>query len=1087
MHPPMQEPDVPVRAQLANGVELHYIERGRGQPLLLLHGGMGDCHSWAAQMQAFAQRFRVIAVSRRHSYPNRFEEPLAGHSVDRDVDDLLAFERLVHASPAHVVATSYGALVALIYALRYPDKVLSLVLAEPPLHQWACRTLEGASLFAEFLKEVWLPAGQAFARGDDHNALRILVNGMWGRAVFDSLSPDRAQAAFRNSRAMRALTLAQEPFPNPPRAAVAQLAIPMLLLSGERSSALHRCVVEEVASVVPFSNQVVIGGAGHGAPVENPDGFNAAVLDFLTGQATSGPGADLKVLPASYLNERIRNVPTDSDKARAAVFGEFPQVSNVRVWAGSQSAGRRDVHSLANWHGRFRRSLSTALGLIWHSGVRLRAVIACRRPWSSSSPLNVRNALTVKIMGRSLPGIAASAVELSFVEECLMRSRLLPNCRLAGCAAALFAIAAQVFAAPYFWSTGAFTSVGVPNPMEAPDTLTVQAGGVKTFYALTWTNKSFVSHAADPIYGGSATLNNDGLWDLQGDSATFVYNAGNQPTFVNTGTLRKSAGTLNNFGSWAFVSNAGAVDAQTGVLNFNGNAVVINSGTSFRGAGTVRMSGGATFNGGFVADNLELAGGAFTGNAAQLTGGVTGTGNVRWTGGQFRGNWQLVHGHTLTVLDGGAKQLVAADVVNNGTVLWQSANDLFGASSTLTNNGLFEVRTNSGLVYFAGNRPVLVNNGTLRAAAGATLTNLSFGLVNNGGTLDAAAGGTIVYGGDNNVFNAGTKFTGAGQNIVASNARFVDDFTAANLVLQAGIFYGGDGIAADSKAIAKGATSWTGGQLRGSWELGNGHTLTVLDGGAKQLVATDVVNNGTVLWQSTNDLFGASSTLTNNGLFEVQTNSGLIYFAGNRPVFVNNGRFVKSGGAGETSLASFGLTNNGTIDVQTGSIRLPTGFTNTGTLMGVGDFTTSVLTNAGHVAPGSSPGTLELNGDYIQTAAGSLDIDLASSSFFDMFLITGTAHLDGLLALNCWAACSFNVGDSFVILDSIGDLTGVFGSTSWTGFSKDFRFDLIYDYSADLVRLQVLSNGNGTVPEPATWMLMLFGLAAIGGVARRRL
>ena len=293
--PPMKEPDVPVRAQLAHGVELHYIERGRGQPLLLLHGGMGDCHSWAAQMEPFAQRFRVIAVSRRHSYPNRFPGPLAGHSVDIDVDDLLSFGRLVQASPAHVVAASYGALVALVYALRYPGKVLSLVLAEPPLHQWACRTPEGASLFAAFLKSVWLPAAEAFARGHDRDALQLLVDGMWGRSMFEALSPHRLQAAFRNARAMKALTLAPDPFPDLPRVAVAQLAIPALLLYGEHSSELHIRVIEELARVLPSTSRAVIGDASHASPVENPNGFNNAVLRFLTEQA-DGAGRKLSHL-----------------------------------------------------------------------------------------------------------------------------------------------------------------------------------------------------------------------------------------------------------------------------------------------------------------------------------------------------------------------------------------------------------------------------------------------------------------------------------------------------------------------------------------------------------------------------------------------------------------------------------------------------------------------------------------------------------------------------------------------------------------------------------------------------------------------
>jgi pimeloyl-ACP methyl ester carboxylesterase len=37
-----------------NGVVLHFIERGHGEPLILLHGGVGDCNSWAAQVDSFS-------------------------------------------------------------------------------------------------------------------------------------------------------------------------------------------------------------------------------------------------------------------------------------------------------------------------------------------------------------------------------------------------------------------------------------------------------------------------------------------------------------------------------------------------------------------------------------------------------------------------------------------------------------------------------------------------------------------------------------------------------------------------------------------------------------------------------------------------------------------------------------------------------------------------------------------------------------------------------------------------------------------------------------------------------------------------
>jgi pimeloyl-ACP methyl ester carboxylesterase len=55
---------------VVHGVELHYIEQGKGEPLILLHGGQGDYRSWEPQIKAFSQFYRVISYSRRSNYPN---------------------------------------------------------------------------------------------------------------------------------------------------------------------------------------------------------------------------------------------------------------------------------------------------------------------------------------------------------------------------------------------------------------------------------------------------------------------------------------------------------------------------------------------------------------------------------------------------------------------------------------------------------------------------------------------------------------------------------------------------------------------------------------------------------------------------------------------------------------------------------------------------------------------------------------------------------------------------------------------------------------------------------------------------------
>jgi hypothetical protein len=54
-----------IRAIEINNATLHYFECGEGEPLVFVHGGLGDLHFFQAQVQTFATRFRVIAYSRR--------------------------------------------------------------------------------------------------------------------------------------------------------------------------------------------------------------------------------------------------------------------------------------------------------------------------------------------------------------------------------------------------------------------------------------------------------------------------------------------------------------------------------------------------------------------------------------------------------------------------------------------------------------------------------------------------------------------------------------------------------------------------------------------------------------------------------------------------------------------------------------------------------------------------------------------------------------------------------------------------------------------------------------------------------------
>ena len=303
-----------------------------------------------------------------------------------------------------------------------------------------------------------------------------------------------------------------------------------------------------------------------------------------------------------------------------------------------------------------------------------------------------------------------------------MRSRRLPFPHHLLGWAALLAIATHASATPYFWSNGAFGVLGLPNPMVAPDTLTIPAGGVKSFTALTWTNESVVSHVADRIFGGSATLNNGGFGTCRVTARRSSTTSGNRPVFVNTGTLRKSAGTIDQLRHLGLRQQRRRSRRQVGVLNFNSGVGEHQRRVIVPRAGTVRMSAGAAFNGGFVADNLEFAGGTFSrhcGPADRRSGRQRCPALGREARSREAGNSMPARRWWRST----------APPSSSSPSIWSTAAPCGGsrrttctaASSTLTNNGLFEAQANSRLVYNAGNRPVFVNNGTLRAADGVTL------------------------------------------------------------------------------------------------------------------------------------------------------------------------------------------------------------------------------------------------------------------------------------------------------------------------------------------------------------------------------
>ena len=107
-------------------VEHFYIEKGQGEPLILLHGNGENCDYFAGQIDVFAQQYHVYALDTRgYGKTPRGDAPF---TIRQFADDLLAFMDAHDIDKAHILGFSDGGNIAMIFAMKYPDRVLRLIL-----------------------------------------------------------------------------------------------------------------------------------------------------------------------------------------------------------------------------------------------------------------------------------------------------------------------------------------------------------------------------------------------------------------------------------------------------------------------------------------------------------------------------------------------------------------------------------------------------------------------------------------------------------------------------------------------------------------------------------------------------------------------------------------------------------------------------------------------------------------------------------------------------------------------------------------------------------------------------------------------
>lgn len=189
-------------------------------------------------------------------------------------------------------------------------------------------------------------------------------------------------------------------------------------------------------------------------------------------------------------------------------------------------------------------------------------------------------------------------------------------------------------------------------------------------------------------------------------------------------------------------------------------------------------------------------------------------------------------------------------------------------------------------------------------------------------------------------------------------------------------------------------------------------------------------------------------------------------------------------------------SSTGTYNLQGGTLTAGTidtvnpgtaAFNFTGGTLAVDTFIGNLVNNGGTLAPGASPGTTMVQGDYTQGATGILSIELGGTGagLFDVLQVTGTATLAGELDVALWNGFSAAAGDSFDIM-SATNLLGGFDTLNLAALGTGLVWNVAYLYDQDQAGTDYVRLSVQAVPEAETYAMMLAGLGLVGWAARRR-
>lgn len=275
------KPNWPIPSELkweaVNGYPMAYRDAGEGTSILLVHGSTSDYRIWNAQFSVFSTAYRVVAVSLRHFYPERWDGTGTDFSIEQHAQDVVALIKKLNLGKVHLVGHSRGGAVAVEVAKSHAEVIRTLVLPDGSIEMPVSETAE-AKEAGDFTKKVITTLQENLKTGDPAKAAEIFIEMLSGAGTWAKFPEPAKEIVLANIYS----ALGDKERPISTCADVKKFDFPVLLMTGDKSPKKFEFFYNEMRKCREFPATVVIPNAGHGMYRQNPDVFNQVTLEFLS-------------------------------------------------------------------------------------------------------------------------------------------------------------------------------------------------------------------------------------------------------------------------------------------------------------------------------------------------------------------------------------------------------------------------------------------------------------------------------------------------------------------------------------------------------------------------------------------------------------------------------------------------------------------------------------------------------------------------------------------------------------------------------------------------------------------------------------